>query len=395
LVDAEHPVRIVWQVVGRWELSRFLASVQARGEAPGRSATDPRILISLWLFAYTQGVSNGRELDRLCREHDAYRWLCGGVNLNYHTINDFRVEHEKALDELLTQMLAALTSQNLVKVERISVDGTRVRAGAGRKSFKRRATLEQHLAAAQAHVSAMKRQAVDATIPARRQKAAERAARQRVERIEKAMGELAKVEAAKAGQKEKQSKHRPARASTTDPEARQMHMPDGGTRPAYNVQFAVATEGRAIVGVEVTNAGSDVQQSQPMREQVEERTGLKVQEQLIDGGYIGLESIDAAAAANVTVYAPVPKPRNENVDPHQAKKNDSEAVAQWRVRMGTEQAKAIYKERASTVETVNAECKMYRGLVQVLVHGINKVRCVALWSALAYNLVHFGKQLAA
>jgi hypothetical protein len=236
-------------------------------------------------------------------------------------------------------------------------------------------------------------------VPARRKKAAERAARQRAERIQKAMDELKKVESArqaratKAAQKDKPSTQNMAKASTTDPEARQMRMPDGGTRPGYNVQLAVATEGRAIVGVDVTNAGSDVHESQPMRQQVERRTGQKVTEQLFDGGYIGLAAIDEAAEAGVTVYAPVPQPNKQGVDPHQPKRTDSDAVAEWRVRMATPDAKAIYKQRASTVETANGECKSYRGLTQALVRGLNKVRCLALWSALAYNLMHFAPHL--
>jgi hypothetical protein len=241
----------------------------------------------------------------------------------------------------------------------------------------------------------MRQQAEDPKASARRKRAAERAARQRVERIERALSELAKVEAAKAQQKDKPSKHKPAKASSTDPQARQMRMPDGGTRPAYNVQLATATEGRAIVGVEVTNAGSDVHESQPMRQQVERRTGQAVSEQLIDGGYIGLEAIDVAAEAGVTVYAPVPKPKNKDVDPHRPKKTDSDAVAAWRVRMNTPEARAIYKQRASTVETANGECKTYRGLTQARVRGIDKVRCLALWSALAFNLMHFARHLAA
>jgi transposase len=393
LLDPDHDARMVWDVVKRWDLSRFLEKVLARGESPGRASTDPLILISLWLYAYTRGISNGRELARLCEEHDAYRWIGGGVSLNYHTLNDFRVEHEKALDELLTQMIAALIGGGLVKVRRISQDGTRVRAGAGRNSFKKKQTLKDHLRQARAHVSAMKRQADDAKMPMRRQKAEQRAARQRVERIEKALKELSRVEAAKEMQKEKPSKHQPAKASMTDPEARLMRMADGGTAPAYNVQFAVATEGRAIVGVEVTNAGSDVQQSVPMRRQVERRTGGKVNEHLMDGGFIGLESVQRAAENNVTVFAPVPKAKKEGVDPHQRKKSDSPAVGAWRVRMGTPEARDIYKERAATVETVNGDCKTYRGLNQFLVRGIQKVKCVALWSALAYNFVQFGRQL--
>jgi transposase len=393
LLEPEHPARTAWALVKSWDLSRFLAVIRARGEAPGRAAIDPVILISLWLYAYTRGVSNGRELARLCETHDAYRWICGGVPVNYHTLNDFRVNNQQAIDDLLTQMIAALTSQDLVSVEVISNDGTRQRGAAGRGSFKTRETIEEHLAQAKAHVEAMKTQAQDPNTSLQRQKAAERAARERVERLERAVQEVKKVADAKAEQKEKTSKHQPAKASTTDPEVRQMRVPGGGTAPALNVQFAVAVEGRAIVGVEVTNDGSDVHQSEPMREQVEERTGQKVDKMLIDGGFIGLDNIDAAAEAGTTIYAPVPKPRKEGVDRHQPKRTDSEPVAEWRVRMGTDAAKALYKHRASTVETANAECKTYRGLDQFLVRGIDKVRCVALWSALAYNFVHFGRQL--
>jgi transposase len=395
LVGPEHPVRIVWALVCRWDLTLFLATIAARGEASGRAATDPKILICLWLYAYTRGISSGRELDRLCESDHAFLWICGGVSLNYHTINDFRVNHEEALDNLLTQLIAALLSADLISVERISDDGTRQRTGAGRNSFKTAATLAEHLEEARAHVEAMKKQADDPAMSAQRQSALKRAARERMERLEKAIEEVKKVEEAKAQQKAKPSKNQPAKASETDPEARQMRMPGGGTAPAYNIQFAVATLGRAIVGVIATNAGSDVHQSQPMREQVEERTGHKVLEHLVDGGFIGLEAVEQSAAAGTTMYAPVPEPRKEGVDRYQPKKTDSDEVAAWRQRMGTAEAQTIYKERASTVETANAECKTYRGLKQFLVRGLDKVKCVALWSALAYNIIHFGKQLVA
>jgi transposase len=393
LLEPEHSARVIWALVCRWDLNLFLAKITARGEAPGRAATDPRILICLWLYAYTQGISNGRDLDRQCQRHDAYRWICGGVSLNYHTINDFRVAHGEALDNLLTQMIAAILMADLSSVERIGNDGTRQRAGAGRNSFRTAATLAQHLQDAREHVQILKSQAQDPTMSAQREAAIKRSARERMERLEKAVEEAKKVEQAKEQQKEKASKHNPAKASGTDPQARQMRMPGGGTAPAFNVQFAVATEGRAIVGVIVTNEGSDVHQSQPMREQVERRTGQKVREHLVDGGFIGLDAVDQSAAAGTTLYAPVPKPRKKDVDPHKPKKTDSQAVGDWRQRMGTPEAKTIYKERASTIETVNAECKTYRGLDQFLVRGIEKVTCVALLSALAYNIVHFGTQL--
>ena len=395
LLEADHLARTVWALVCRWDLSLFLATIAARGEASGRAATDPKILICLWLYAYTQGVSNGRELARLCENHSAYQWICGSVSLNYHTINDFRVSHEKGLDDLLTQMVAALLQAELISVNRISSDGTRQRAGAGKNSFKTADTLSRHLDEARAHVQSLKQQAQDPAMSAQRQAALERAAREKKERLEKAIEQVQKVQAAKDQQKEKKSKHSEAKASETDPEARVMHMPDGGKRPAYNIQFGVATEGRAIVGVITTNAGSDVHESQPMREQVEKRTGRKVEEHLVDGGFIGLESVNQSAAAETILYAPVPKPKKAEVDRHQPKRGDTEAVGQWRQRMGTPEAKTIYKERASTVETANGETRTYRGLKPFLVRGIARVNCLALLSAMAYNIVHFGAQLIA
>jgi transposase len=389
LIAPDHDIRFVWDLVSGWDLTRFLDSIRARGEAPGRPATDPRILITLWLYASIRGVSTGRELARLCEESHPYRWICGGVSVNYHTLDDFRVGHGDAVNDLLTQMLAVLIRSETVRVERIAQDGTRVRVGAGSKSFKKKETLEQALQQARAHLEVLRQQARRGEASAaRREAAGERAARERVERVEKALEELAKVEAAKAAQKDKPTKTNPPRASTTVPEARFMRMPDGGTRPAFNVQLAVDTQSRLIVGVDVTNAGSDAGLAEPMRDQTEERTGERVKEQLIDGGYVKLEDLDRAAESEVTLYMPVPTPRKKQADPHQPKKTDSDAVAEWRQRMGTPEAKAIYKHRASTIETVNGELKALRGLDRFRVRGLAKALSVVLWSVLAYNMVH-------
>jgi transposase len=396
LLPDDHDARLVWNLVQTWDLSRFLDAIRARGEVPGRSATDPKLLVALWLYAATQGVAGGRELARLCETSDPYRWLCGTVPVNYHMLNDFRVGHEAALKDLLTQMLAVLIRGELVTVSRVAQDGTRVRAGAGANSFKRRDTIARSLQQAQAHLEIIGRQAERAEDATERRRAAEvRTAQRKIDRMNQALDELAKVEQAKAQQKAKPTKTNPPRASTTDPEARFMRMPDGGTRPAYNVQLAVDTASRAIVGVDVTNAGSDAGLAAPMREQIAEQTGGAVTEQLVDGGYVKLEDLDRAAAAEpaVALYMPVPKPRKKGTDPHQPKKTDSGAVAEWRQRMGTPEAKAIYKGRAATVETVNAELKAERGLKPFRVRGLPKVRCVALWCALAYNVMHFGWQL--
>jgi transposase len=390
LVPEDHPVRAIWALVLRWDLTLFLQAIRARGPRPGRAATDPQLLVALWLYTTIKGNGCGRELARLCIESDPYKWLRGGVSLNDHTLNDFRVGHEEALDNLLTQMIAVLTLAQIVSVQRIAQDGTRIRASAGSNSFGERETLEKHLEAARAHLEAVKQAAADPKVSAQQKAARERGARQRQERLEQALVELKKVEQAKAQQHDKPTKDHPARASSTDPEARMMRMPDGGTRPAFNLELATDCESRAIVGVEATNAGSDAGQDAPMRAQVEQRADEAIEEQLIDGGFISLEAIDRAAAEEVTVYMPVPKPRNVGVNPFMPKPMDSEAVAQWRQRMGTQATKQLYKQRSSTIETINGELKTERGLNRLLVRGLGKVQCAALWSALAYNVVHFG-----
>jgi transposase len=397
LLAADHLARQVWELVGRWDLSPLYQAIQARGSRPGRAATDPRLLVALWLYAATQNVGSGRALARHCdpqRGGLPYLWLAGGVTLNYHTLNDFRTGHEAVLDGLLTQLLAALLRAGVVQVQRVSQDGTRVRASAGSGSFRRRPGLQEALRQARAHLEDLAAQA-DPPATLRQRAARQRAARQRVGRLERALDELAQVEQAKERQKAKPSQRQPARASSTDPQARLMRMPDGGTRPAYNVQLAADTHSRAVLGVQVSNAGSDAGQDEPLRQAIRQRSQAPLREQLLDGNYVRLEGIRRAAAEGVTLYLPVPKPRQPGADRHQPKRGDAPAVAAWRVRMGTPQAQAIYQQRAATSETINAEVKTYRGLGPLSVRGTAKVRCVALWAALAYNVVHFIPQLLA
>jgi len=399
LVADDHEVRTIWAVAEQMDLSAFYGEIQARGSSPGRASTDPRILIALWLYATKNGVGSGRELDRLCREHTAYRWLRGGVALNYHTLNDFRVSHGDKLDQLFTNLLSCLVHQGIVTVDRIAQDGTRVRASAGSSSFRRRETLETLQKKMRAHVEAVRKRLDD---PARdgsadgskqRRAAQERAARERLERVDGALKELARLEEAKAKQKAKPSKKSPPRASITDPEARTMKMPGGGYGPGYNMQFAGDVESRAIVGVDVTNAGSDVHESEPMRHQVEERTGKTVNEHLIDGGYVGLNSIERAAGDGVIVYAPVPKAKKKGRDAYAPRAGDGPGVVAWRRRMATDEAKTIYRQRCSTSETINGDLKAWRGMRRLRVRGLVKARCIALWCALTYNILHFASAL--
>ena len=384
LLDEDHSARAIWAVVEKFDLSKFEAAISARGENAGRPAIDPRILLTLWLYATSEGVGSAREVERLCEMHHAYQWICGGVHVNHHTLSDFRVSHQEAMDDLMTQILGVLKHQGLVELKRVAQDGMRVRASAGAASFRREKSLRKCLDEAREQVRETAREMqAGPEVSARRQAAHERAARERAQRVERALSELPKVRQAKESADDKAE----ARVSTTDPEARVMKMGDGGFRPAYNVQLATDTQTRVIVGVDVTNSGGDQGQMPPMLEEIRERHGRLPAEHLVDGGYTKKESIEQAAGQGVTVYAPVLKPRKEGIDPHQSKPGDSPAVAEWRQRMGTPEAKEIYKERAATAERTNADLRCHRGLGPFLVRTLPKVRCVVLWAAVSYNIL--------
>lgn len=402
---------MVAALVQTLDLSQFYESIKAREGHAGKDATDPQLLVSLWLFGCMRGIGSARELARRCSPGEGsapFRWLCGDVTVNHHLLSDFRVEHADALDQLFTQVLASMVDQGLVKVKRISQDGVRVRVGAGASSFHREERLEKLLEESREHVGELRRQLDDpeyaSGLSAKKAAARKRAARERQERLEHAVAQLPELKkrqeeaARKAGNGKYGQKIRDKqpRVSTTDPEARVMKMPNGGFNPAANVQLASDTASRAILGVEVSGEGSDsANLSEPMRKQVEQRTGQKVEEHLLDGGYLRAEDIEQSHEQKVALFIP-PKPgRTEETAGKELepKPGDSEATLAWKARMRSEEGKAIYKQRASTSETINADLRSYRGLTQLTVRGLTKMKCVALWCALAYNVMHFGARL--
>jgi transposase len=389
LLEADHPVRVVWAAVCALDLKSWLSEIKAVEGHVGRDATDPRLLLGLWAFATLKGIGSAHQLDVLCKDCLPYQWLCGGVSVNYHMLSDFRSSGGEKWDELLTQIVGALLAAGLVKMDRVAQDGMRVRASAGKSSFHRRGTLEESLEAAREQVETLKQLAEEDTAElTRRQRAArERAARERQQRIEEAMRqceELQQQHDASCGRK-----GREARASTTDPEARVMKFPDGGFQPGYNVQFATDTESGVIVGVEVTNAGSDGGELPPMLEQLKERYERVPSEALVDGGFATKDAIDKAEGQHCTVYAPIKaeeKKRADGKDPYARQSGDSDAVAAWRSRMGTEAAKLIYRLRSQTAEWVNAQARN-RGFWFMPVRGQPRCRIIALLFAIAHNLV--------
>jgi len=408
LVGPAHPVRMVMAVVEKLDVSRFCEAIKAREGMAGRDATDPRLLVALWLYACIRGIGSARELARRCEDSAAFRWLCGGVGVNHRLLSDFRTDHGAALDGLFTQVIASLVEQDVVKVSRVSQDGVRIRVSAGAGSFRREERLQELLVKAKQHVEQVRQQlespAQSAKLTGKQAAARKRAAQEKQARLEQAIAQLPELKQRQqeAERKAGQGKHgqkiraRQPRVSTTDAEARRMKMPNGGFNPAVNVQLATDTESRAIVGVEVSNEGSDsTGLSEPMRQQVEQRSGQAVEQHLMDGGYLRKDDIEQAHQHGVELFVPPktaknPQNRGRELEP---KRGDSEAILAWKQRMASEAGKEIYKERAATSETVNADLRSYRGLTQITVRGLHKAKCVALWCALAYNVMHFGAAL--
>ena len=465
LIEPDHPARAVWRFVETLELSPLYDAIRSRLGSDGRSAIDPLILLALWLYATLDGILSARRLAKLCQRDHPYRWLAGGIAVNYHTLADFRVDHLEFLEYTFEHSVEVLRQQGFVKLDRVAQDGMRVRASAGAASFRRRETLEKALEDAQAEVDRLDRQLqetaqqetaapqqaagpavetvatqrVDTAEPAvqqevttepavqqevaaaslavqheqaaaspqiqqeaiaqqsaepgdeqqtpttRQGKAQQRAAFERLERVQQAIERLPEMEA-----KKKPDEKQKARVSTTDPQATVMKMGDGGFRPAYNFEYSTDTVSQVIVGVEVVTEGSDQGQVPPMLDQIEERFEKRPEEVLVDGGCANHHDVEKVQKGvegkqGCRVYSPVPKPKKEGVDRYAPHAGDSEEVAEWRARMATDTAKEIYKERASTAECVNAQARN-RGLIRVLVRGLQKVKAIALWIAIAHNV---------
>lgn len=427
-LPADHQARAVWAFVQSLDLQALYAQIRAVEGSVGRAPIDPAILMSLWLYATLDGVGSARELDRLCDSDDAYRWLCGGVGVNHHTLSDFRVAHPQWLDGQLTRSVAGLLSQGLVSMNRVAHDGMRVRAHAGAASFRRRETLEQLMQEAQTQVQALKQElGDDPGAGTRRVRAArQRAATEREQRIARALEAMNEIDKNMSGKGKKARAHRtqadkaqdaPARpqaapttqpvgepcaqeqpseaqrakkpkeprVSTTDCQARVMKMADGGFRPAFNAQLAVDTATLIITGVDLINSGSDMNQMLPMHTQHQERYAWVPEQWLADGGFAKHAQIEQLQARATAVFAPVVAPKDKQRDRYAPLPSDSHALGQWRQRMGTEAAKQIYKARAASIECTNAHLRN-RGLQRFNVRGMIKARAVLLWHALAHNL---------
>ena len=399
LLPADHRARLVWSFVESLDLSQLYDQVLAREGEAGRPAADPAVLLSLWLYATIEGVGSARELERLAQSDAAYRWLAGGVPLNYHGLADFRVESVEVLDRLLTQSVTALIGEGLVRLSEIAVDGTKIRASASKKSFKTSEKLLKIEAAVAERLVALKRELTDdpGASTRRRQAARERAARDvqaRAARARAALERLAAERKARAAKHAKdEARKKEPRASTSDPEARFMRFPDGAVRPAYNAQIAAAPKEGVIVSIEVTDRRNDAGLAGPMVDDIARRYGKTPDRLLVDTSYATSEDIVALAAhaaGPVSVYTPPPNEK-ENVKPaslaRRRRKREKEpaCLKAWRERMASEAGKAVYALR-QRIERINADRKNH-GFGFLAVRGLIKAKAHALWHALANNLL--------
>ena len=294
LIREDHPARAIGELVGRLDLGAYYEKIQALEGEAGRPAMDPRLMISLWVRAYSEGVSSAREVGRRCDYDPAYQWLTGMTPVNYHTLSDFRVDHREALDGLFTQILGLLSAEGLVTLERVMVEGTQVKAYASADTFHREGKIRAHLELARQQVGAMgdpRSEEASAAQTARR----DRARRERQEKLEWALAEREKVRATKSGEEAQ----REARVSPTDPECRVMKHADGAYKPSYNAQMATDAAHGIIVAAVVDPSASDYGQLAPQRERVQKNVGRRPDQAVVDGGFMSRQTILAMDAQGV------------------------------------------------------------------------------------------------
>jgi transposase len=399
LLPADHRARVVWRFVEGLDLAALYAPIRARDDRAGRPAADPAVLLALWLYATVEGVGSARELERLAERDVAYRWLAGGVPVNYHGLADFRVGQVATLDRLLSESVTALLAEGLVSLSDIAVDGTKVRASASKGSFKPSARLSDIEATVERRLAALKDELTrDAGASSRRRQAArERAAREVQERAEKARAALERLTKERAARKKThptdEAKKKEPSVSLSDPQARMMRFADGAMRAGYNAQIAAAPLNGVIVAIAMTDRRNDQGLATPMVDEIARRYGKTPDRLLVDTGYATHDDIavlEQHHAGPVTVFAPPPVER-DNIKPQSRRRRqrrraqEAECVKRWRERMASAAGKAVYALR-KRIERVNADRKNH-GFGFLPVRGLLKAQAIALWHALAHNLV--------
>jgi transposase len=453
LVGPDHKVRAIWAMVSQLDMSCLEAEIRAVEGGKGRSAHDPRLLSAMWIYGYSEGINSARELARMCRWEPALQWLTGLEEVNYHTLADFRTANKEAQDNIFTQVLGLLSAAALTDLKRVMQDGTKIKAQASARSFRREETIREHLKLAQEQIQIMGDPNSE-DLSQRVRKARERGVREYKQRLEQALRELDELK------KQRAESDKAPRISESDPEARVMKQSDGGFAPSYNVQICTEASHKIILAVETTQARTDYNELMHGIDAVGANTGQTPEQMVVDGGYIKNANIEDAAQRGVDLIGPVPESNPEGamkkrgISPdfypdkfryeeqtdtlicpaektltlersyrhgssidHQysakaadcencplrsqccpkkfprvvTRKEDSETVKAFRAKMETEQAKQIYRTRAEIAETPNAWIKAKFGLRQFRLRGLLKVGMEAVWACLTYNVMQWSR----
>ena len=391
LIAADHRARQVWAYVEDCDLTALYNQIRTVTGGSGRAPIDPAIMMTLWLYATLEGVGSARLLARLCETDGPYRWICGGVGVNHHTLSDFRTGAGKVLDDLLTASMAALAAVGIVDLTCLAVDGVRVRASAGASSFRSGGSLKELHDTAEKKVAALKAELeADPAADARRiLERREREARARQARIEAAREAVKDIEAQRQKEAERQRRRKPRKAkeprgSTTDAQARVMKMAGGDYRPAFNVQFKTDPGSGCVVGLDVNNKASDRGQLLAAVEEIERRYDVTPTRVLADGGYESKAEIEALHEKQIVAFIPVGGSEGKPV-PAEPKKDEGPGVIAWREHMSQPENFAIYRKRFQT-ERPHADARN-RGLRGLRVRGLEKVKAAVLWYVTAYNFL--------
>jgi transposase len=303
LIAPDHKARAIWDLSGTVGLTLFYTNIRSQAGQPGRQHNDPRLLISLWLYGYSEGISSARELSREMEHEPGLRWLAGLEVVNHTTLSDFRKDHREGLDAVFTQLLAVMEGAGLVSLEQVMQDGTKIQAQASGNSFRREKTIRERLQQAREVVRELGNPD-DEEKTSRRQAARRRAAEQQLERLEAATRELQQIQQSKHSDEEKAE----ARVSITEPEARIMkHGNDGGIAPSYNLQITTDAGQKVIVNQALTTSSSDgsVNLTEVMV-QVEGNLDRKPDQLVADGGYTNKKNIIDLANAGVDFIGSLP-----------------------------------------------------------------------------------------
>jgi transposase len=284
--------------VGRLDLSPFYDQVKAVEGHAGQPPFDPRMMISICIYGLSRGITSARELSQWCEWEPGLRWLCALDTVNYHSLSTFRSAHEEELKKLFIEVLGVLSAEGLVGLERVTVDGTRIRSQCSNESFRHGARLQQYLAAAAAHVEAVEQESEE-TISQRQRAARERSRRERQERIQAAQQLLKQLQ-----QERGESQAAAAQVSVTEVEARIMKQPGGGFAPSYNLQLATDDQEKIIVAAVVSNSGTDMSLLAEMLDEVKNVSGELPGEVLVDGGYVSADNLNHSQQRGVELIGP-------------------------------------------------------------------------------------------